>query len=180
MVVLSLMRSKRSAAMLRGYVRKWPWQLPGSGRRNCCSYRPFRMEATMSEASMPPIRTWLAVPMSHEVSEAVGRLRRAPDVQQVAVMPDVHLSADMCIGVVVATSHLIYPQAVGGDIGCGMLAVGLHVEAATLSVPRVAGQVLADIGRAVPALRRNRRAIVSQPADLASETLSPTRPGSVQ
>src|SRR5260370_19615483 len=122
LAALSLMQSVRSAAMLGGYVRKWPWQLPGSGRRNCCLYRPFRMEVTMSEASMPPIRTWLAGPMSHEVSEAVGRLRRAPDVQQIAVMPDVHLSADVCIGVVVATSQLIYPQAGGGDIGSGVLA----------------------------------------------------------
>src|SRR5450432_798562 len=122
-------RSLHSAAMLRGYVRRWPWQSAGSGRPNCCLYRPSRMEATMSEGSMAPIRTWLAGPMNHEVSEAIDRLRRAPDVQQIAVMPDVHLSADVCIGIVVATSHLIYPQAVGGDIGCGMLAVGLDVAA---------------------------------------------------
>ena len=134
----------------------------------------------MSEVSMPPIRTWLSGPMSHEVAEAVCRLRRAPDVQQIAVMPDVHLAADVCIGVVVATSHLLYPQAVGGDIGCGMLAVGLDIEAAALDVPRVAGQVLSDIGRAVPARRRNRREIVSQPADLASDTLSHTGPESVR
>ena len=134
----------------------------------------------MSEASMAPIRTWLAAPMDHNVSEAIERLRHAPDVQQIAVMPDVHLSADVCIGVVVATSSLIYPQAVGGDIGCGMLAVGLDVEAAALDLPRVAGQVLADLGRAVPARRRNRRAILSQPGDLASETLSHPSPESVR
>jgi tRNA-splicing ligase RtcB len=116
--------------------------------------------------------TWLAAPMDQDVSEAIERLRRAPDVQRVAVMPDVHLSADVCIGVVLATSSLIYPQAVGGDIGCGMLAVGLDVQAAVLNVPRVAGQVLADLGRAVPARRRNRREIVSPPVDVASVTLS--------
>ena len=71
----------------------------------------------MSEPSLAPIRTWLAEPMSHGVSEAIERLRRAPDVEQIAVMPDVHLATDVCVGVVVATSHLIYPQAVGGDIG---------------------------------------------------------------
>src|SRR3981081_888646 len=75
------------------------------------------------------------------------RLRRAPDVQQIAVMPDVHLAADVCIGVVVATSHLIYPQAVGGDIGCGMLAVALDVDSTALDAPRVAGQVLAELGQ---------------------------------
>src|SRR6266498_2956043 len=102
------------------------------------------MGVAMSETSMPAIRTWLAAPMGHDVSEALERIRRAPDVQQIAVTPDVHLAADVCIGVVIATSHLIYPQAVGGDIGCGMLAVGLDLEAAAFDVPRVAGQVLAD------------------------------------
>src|SRR6266700_3817132 len=100
------------------------------------------MEITMSEASIAPIRTWLAAPMDHDVSEAIERLRRAPDVQQIAVMPDVHLSADVCIGVVVATSSLIYPQAVGGDIGCGMLAVATDVDHTALDNPRTAGQVL--------------------------------------
>jgi tRNA-splicing ligase RtcB len=127
--------------------------------------------ALMSDA-MAPVRAWLAVPMEHEVSEAIERLRRAPDVQQIAVMPDVHLSADVCIGVVVATSHLIYPQAVGGDIGCGMLAVALNVDPSTLKAPRAAGQVLADLGRAVPARRRNRRAIIPQPLEIANEKLS--------
>lgn len=55
------------------------------------------------------------------------------------MMPDVHLAAEVCIGVVVAKSHLIYPQAVGGDIGCGMLAVAVNMEAAALS-PRVTGR----------------------------------------
>jgi tRNA-splicing ligase RtcB (3'-phosphate/5'-hydroxy nucleic acid ligase) len=129
----------------------------------------------MSDAPTAPIRTWLSMPMGHEVSAAIERLRRAPDVQQIAVMPDVHLADDVCIGVVVATSHLIYPQAVGGDIGCGMFAVGLDLESTALDDPRVAGQVLSDLGRAVPARRRNRSAIIPQPTELASDTLSHPR-----
>ena len=129
----------------------------------------------MSDAPTAPIRTWLSLPMGREVSAAIERLRRAPDVQQIAVMPDVHLADDVCIGVVVATSHLIYPQAVGGDIGCGMFAVGLDLESTALDDPRVAGQVLSDLGRAVPARRRNRSAIIPQPAELASDTLSHPR-----
>jgi tRNA-splicing ligase RtcB len=134
----------------------------------------------MTEGAIVPIRTWLAAPMGAEVSAAIDRLRRAPDVQQIAVMPDVHLSADVCIGLVVATSHLIYPQAVGGDIGCGMLAVGLDVESAALGDPRVAGEVLADLGRAVPARRRNRSAIIPQPAELESVALSDPRLDSIR
>ena len=91
----------------------------------------------MSDSSIAPLRSWLAAPLDRDVSEALERLRRAPDVQQVAVMPDVHLAAEVCIGVVVATSHLIYPQAVGGDIGCGMLAVAADVEASVLKNPKV-------------------------------------------
>jgi hypothetical protein len=64
------------------------------------------MGAIMSEAELAPVRTWLAAPLGQEVSMAIERLRRSPDVQQIAVMPDVHLSADLCIGVAVATSYL--------------------------------------------------------------------------
>jgi tRNA-splicing ligase RtcB len=127
---------------------------------------------TMSDTSLAPIRTWLAEPMGQEVSEAIERLRRSPDVQQIAVMPDVHLSADACIGVVVATSHLIYPQAVGGDIGCGILAVALDIEAECLDDPKIAGRVLAELCRTVPSRRRNRRTAIQQPEDVAHAALS--------
>ena len=42
----------------------------------------------MSEPSLSPIQAWLTAPMKHDVSEAIERLRCAPDVQQIAVMPD--------------------------------------------------------------------------------------------
>lgn len=126
----------------------------------------------MSESSLAPLQTWLATGMDRDVAEAIERLRRAPDVQQIAVMPDVHLSSDVCIGVVLATTHLIYPQAVGGDIGCGMLAVGLDLDAAALKNPKVAAEVLNELGRAAPARRRNRRMMIEQPEDLAKDTLS--------
>src|SRR3989442_11947530 len=144
-------------------VRKLPWPSRGSVRRSCRSYRPFRMEVRMNDPLLPPIQAWLAAPMNHEVSEAIERLRRAPDVQQIAVMPDVHLATDVCIGVVVATSHLIYPQAVGGDIGCGMLAVGFDAEATALPDPGTAGRVPPGLGPAVPPRPRNRRAAIAPP-----------------
>jgi tRNA-splicing ligase RtcB len=126
----------------------------------------------MTELSLASIRTWLAAPLDHDVSEAIASLRHAPDVQQIAVMPDVHLAADVCIGVVVATSHLIYPQAVGGDIGCGMLAIAFDIDAASLDHPSIAGQVLAGIGRSVPARRRNRRETIALPPAVESIALS--------
>jgi tRNA-splicing ligase RtcB len=126
----------------------------------------------MSDQALSPMRAWLAAPLGSEVTEALERLRRAPDVQQIAVMPDVHLASEVCVGVVVATSRLIYPQAVGGDIGCGMLAVALDVDARALRDPKTAGQVLVELGSAVPPRRRNRGQILGQPEDLANESLS--------
>ena len=126
----------------------------------------------MSESSIAPLRTWLAAPMAREVTEVIERLRHAPDMQQVAVMPDVHLAVDVCIGVVAATSTLIYPQAVGGDIGCGMLAVALDVDAAAVLDPKIAGQVLAGLSRAAPSHRRNRGTALPQPDDLMDGSLS--------
>ncbi len=126
----------------------------------------------MSEERIAPMCTWLAEPLGADVSEAIERLQRAPDIQRAAVMPDVHLSSDVCIGVAVATSSLIYPQAVGGDIGCGMLAVATDVDDTALDNPRAAGQVMSELTRAVPSRRRNRRDTVAQPGDLAGMTLS--------
>lgn len=125
----------------------------------------------MSE-TMAPVQAWLASPMAKEVAEAIERLRRAPDVQQVAVMPDVHIATEVCVGVVVATTHRLYPQAVGGDIGCGMLAAAFDIDAAALRDAGLAGRVLARLGRAVPARRRNRRSVIGQPEAIAQSELS--------
>jgi tRNA-splicing ligase RtcB len=129
----------------------------------------------MIDPSLPPIKMWLTAPLGHEVSEALGRLQRAPDIQRIAVMPDVHLANDICIGVVLATSQLIYPQAVGGDIGCGMLAVSTNSSAEPLRDPKAAGQILAGFAKAIPSRRRNRQAVVAQPQDLDSFELSSAR-----
>jgi hypothetical protein len=64
------------------------------------------------------------------------------------------------------------PLKLGGDIGCGMLAVGFDAEATALHDPGIAGRVLAGLGRAVPARRRNRRAAIAPPPDLELATLT--------
>ncbi len=134
----------------------------------------------MTDPSLPPIRMWLTAPLGHEVSEALGRLQRAPDVQQIAVMPDVHLANDICVGVVLATSRLIYPQAVGGDIGCGMLAVAINSTSEPLRDPKAAGQILAGLAKAIPSRRRNRQAVIAQPQDVDSVELSSSRLESIR
>ena len=129
----------------------------------------------MNEQHVAPLQSWLIAPMDDEVSKAIQRLQRAPDVQRIAVMPDVHLAEDVCVGVAVATTDLIYPQAVGADIGCGMLAVPFDIEASSINEPRVAGRILASLGNSIPARRRHRRRTLAMPGDLSKPTLSDSR-----
>jgi tRNA-splicing ligase RtcB len=129
----------------------------------------------MSEEAIAPMQSWLVTPIDDDVSKAIWRLRRAPDVQRVAVMPDVHLAEDVCVGVAVATKNLLYPQAVGGDIGCGMLAIPFDIEAASINEPRIAGRILASLGNSIPARRRHRRRTIPMPDDLSRPMLSDSR-----
>lgn len=67
----------------------------------------------MDEVGGGLVRCWVEGPLSRGVEAAIERIARSDDVRRVAVMPDVHLSADVCNGTVVATGRLLYPNAVG-------------------------------------------------------------------
>lgn len=119
------------------------------------------------------VRSWVSEPVSPEVKKAIERLARAPDVQRIAVMPDVHLAEGVCIGNVVATSHLLYPQAVGGDIGCGMTAMAFDAEADVLRRDQTARTVFAVLSRAVPTMRHpSREAAPPLPPELTDPALA--------
>jgi tRNA-splicing ligase RtcB len=126
----------------------------------------------MSDTPLAPIETWLIRPLDTDVRASIDRLRRLPDVQQVAIMPDVHLANDVCVGAVIATTHRILPQAVGGDIGCGMLAVEFDVDARRLNDPAAAGRILARISQRIPTMRRTRGNTIPLPAELLEMPLS--------
>ena len=64
--------------------------------------------------------------MPADVAQSIERLRRADDVRQVAVMPDVHLANESAWVSRSPRERLIYPAAVGSDIGCGMAAIGFR------------------------------------------------------
>jgi tRNA-splicing ligase RtcB len=89
-----------------------------------------------------------------EVARFVDRIRRADDVVHVAVMPDVHLAGAACVGTVVATTRLLYPELLGSDLGCGVAAIPLGVRREALEEPALARRALAVIARAVPVLRK--------------------------
>jgi len=93
---------------------------------------------------------WTSEAPSGDVSAAIERLRRAEDVRAVAVMPDVHIAGPVCVGTVFATRRLIYPGAVGGDIGCGVSVMRFEGEAARLRDRRRAQRMLRELGLRVP------------------------------
>ncbi|MFM7249792.1 MAG: RtcB family protein [Planctomycetaceae bacterium] len=112
------------------------------------------MNRDLPEVEGVPVHAWLAGPLSTDVARSIERLARAPDVRRVAVMPDVHRAGEVCVGVALATGGLVYPAAVGGDIGCGMTAARFDVPAADLaSDPRLGATVLARLARAVPSIK---------------------------
>ncbi len=67
----------------------------------------------------------------------------------VAAMPDVHLGKGATIGSVIATDKAIIPAAVGVDIGCGMIAARLTLNANHLDEKNLK-QVFDQISRDVP------------------------------
>jgi tRNA-splicing ligase RtcB (3'-phosphate/5'-hydroxy nucleic acid ligase) len=96
------------------------------------------------------IHKWLVDPLNQEVSKAVKRISQSEGVRFIAVMPDVHLSGEVCIGTVVATDSLIYPQAVGNDIGCGMTTVSFDCHARELLNETRAAKIIGELYLRVP------------------------------
>jgi tRNA-splicing ligase RtcB (3'-phosphate/5'-hydroxy nucleic acid ligase) len=118
------------------------------------------------------VRCWLAEPLPAPVRAAVDRLARSEDVRRIAVMPDVHLSADVCVGTVVATGATLFPNAVGGDIGCGVAAIRFDADASALDDERTAAAVLTGLYRAIPVIRHPRSRSPLLSPELVREALS--------
>jgi tRNA-splicing ligase RtcB len=118
------------------------------------------------------VASWTDGPLPRDVRAAIERLSRSDDVRRIAVMPDVHLSADVCVGTVVATSRSLYPNAVGGDIGCGVAAVAFDCAAAELDDARRAAAIFAGLYREIPLVRHRRNRATGLPAELANRPLS--------
>jgi len=129
------------------------------------------MTASESQPA-PTLKAWLAGPMEAPAGTVIERVLNLEDVVHVAVMPDVHLATDVCVGTVMATRRLVYPAAVGGDIGCGMLAIAFDAQAHAVRNPVHAGAILRAMGERIPTQRRNRARLAAMPDLLATSSLS--------
>jgi tRNA-splicing ligase RtcB len=130
----------------------------------------------IEEIPKAQVHRWIAEPLPPDVSRSIERMASAEDVRHIAVMPDVHLSGDVCVGLAAATSRLIYPAAVGGDIGCGMAAVPFQAEAAVLDNASAAAALLKGLHARIPAIRHPRKTMPpALPSHLAEQPLSHLR-----
>ena len=130
----------------------------------------------MRTKRLEKVSTFLIEPMAKDVAGRIKRLASSTDVAHIAVMPDVHLSAEYCVGTVVATRSRIYPHAIGGDIGCGMAAMRFEEEAACVADAEVARRLFSLLKRFVPANRHSAETAPSAlPAVLADIALSDVR-----
>jgi tRNA-splicing ligase RtcB len=96
------------------------------------------------------VATFLPEGKSAELRAALARLARTEDVVHVAVMPDAHVAEEVCVGTVTATTRRIPPAAVGGDIGCGMVALRLGANADLLADRERAALLLAGLYQRIP------------------------------
>ncbi|MFZ4574028.1 MAG: RtcB family protein [Phycisphaerales bacterium] len=85
--------------------------------------------------SDPRLSMWLADELHPDAAKLLARTLRLPNLQRLAVMPDVHASREVCVGTAFATTELLYPTSIGGDIGCGMAALRLNPGATALDAP---------------------------------------------
>lgn len=82
-----------------------------------------------------PIKAWVNALDHIEESclEQARNLSKLPFIHKwVALMPDTHMGMGMPIGAVIAAKKIIIPNAVGSDIGCGMIFVQTNIEAQLL------------------------------------------------
>jgi tRNA-splicing ligase RtcB len=119
------------------------------------------------------VHSWLAASLPADVAHSIQCLARAEDVEHIAIMPDVHLASDVCVGVALATRNRIYPAAVGSDIGCGMVAIGFAADANLLADERAAARVLAGMYERIPAIKHPPKMVAVQlPEHLQGSALS--------
>ena len=114
------------------------------------------------------ITKWVGHKLDAVINRRLQRLADAEDVSEICVMPDVHLAGDVCNGVVVAIKQLIYPQCVGGDIGCGYLSVSLgpcEVD------EKIAAKLLAGLQKAIPINKHADRELPRFKTELSSPAL---------
>lgn len=94
-----------------------------------------------------PIKMWLEDIEDGALDQAKNLANLPFLYKHVAIMPDCHQGYGMPIGGVIATEGVVIPNAVGVDIGCGMIAMRYSPEAIPTDTMK---KVLGGIRKAIP------------------------------
>ena len=70
-----------------------------------------------------PVKSWCDQVEPGALEQAVNLAKHPVTFKHIALMPDCHVGYGMPIGGVIACENAVIPNAVGVDIGCGMIAV---------------------------------------------------------
>ena len=91
--------------------------------------------------------------MELEAQQQIIRVLAMPELECLAIMPDVHAGYDLCIGGVALMRGVISPSFVGYDIGCGMCHVntGRTAHELKLERPKDREKLFLRLQEAVPA-----------------------------
>jgi tRNA-splicing ligase RtcB len=121
------------------------------------------------------IKMWLEGKLSDSLNRRITNVAQSEDVVRVAVMPDVHEGPLVPNGCVIATRSLIYPEAVGKDIGCGISAIQLSISADDIETNHLV-TILHDLAFAIPSLKFPlSKAVSALPDPCSAFTLSNER-----
>ena len=84
--------------------------------------------------------------------QQIQRVLAIPELERLAIMPDVHAGNDLCIGGVALLNGLVAPSFVGTDIGCGMCHAntGLGMEELGLSSRKDRERLFKHLQKAIP------------------------------
>ncbi len=96
-----------------------------------------------------PVKSWCEEPEAEALRQAANLANHPALFHHVALMPDCHVGYGMPIGGVIACVDAVIPNAVGVDIGCGMVAVQSNYAAAAIT-PEQIRKILDGVRRTVP------------------------------
>ena len=96
-----------------------------------------------------PIKSWV-IDLEYGALEQAKNISNLPFVfRHVALMPDCHQGFGMPIGGVMATKNVVVPNAVGVDIGCGMIATKTNLTVEKLTTDMLK-KIMGEIRKVVP------------------------------
>ena len=98
-----------------------------------------------------PVKSWCETVDNAALKQAKNLANHPATVHHIALMPDCHVGYGMPIGGVIAVKDAVIPNAVGVDIGCGMVAVETNIPAERLADMRLRRELLDCIKTVIPA-----------------------------